>query len=156
MAEANKFVNNEIDNIDLDEDFATMFEESLKSEEATVCDGIIVNIKDDEVYVDIRKKSEGVMNISEITDESGKLLFNIGDTIKVAVTGSRNGRPSVSHKKALRKEKVKAFIDNFNEDAENIFDVKIISKNKGGFVAVNDEGIEFFLPRSKSGCKDPT
>ena len=155
MAEANKFVNNEIDNIDLDEDFATMFEESLKSEEATVCDGIIVNIKDDEVYVDIRKKSEGVMNISEITDESGKLLFNIGDTIKVAVTGSRNGRPSVSHKKALRKEKVKAFIDNFNEDAENIFDVKIISKNKGGFVAVNDEGIEFFMPRSQSGFKDP-
>ncbi|MDY3133142.1 MAG: 30S ribosomal protein S1 [Campylobacter lanienae] len=155
MAEANKFVNNEIDNIDQEEDFATMFEESLKSEEATVCDGVIVNIKDDEVYVDIRKKSEGVMNISEITDESGKLLFNIGDTIKVAVTGSRNGRPSVSHKKALRKEKVKAFIDNFNEDAENIFDVKIISKNKGGFVAVNDEGIEFFMPRSQSGFKDP-
>ena len=77
MAEANKFVHNEIDKIDLDEDFATMFEESLKSEEATVCDGIIVNIKDDEVYVDIRKKSEGVMNISEITDESGKLLLSV-------------------------------------------------------------------------------
>ena len=31
MAEENKFVNNEIDNIDIYEDFATMFEESLKS-----------------------------------------------------------------------------------------------------------------------------
>ena len=76
MAEAKKFVHNDIDKIDLEEDFATMFEESLKSEEATVCDGVIVNIKDDEVYVDVRKKSEGVMSISEITDENGNLLFN--------------------------------------------------------------------------------
>lgn len=106
MAEVNKIVRNDMsDKIDVEEDFAAMFEESLKAEESTICDGVIVNIKDDEVFVDVRKKSEGVMNISEITDDGGSLLYNIGDTIKVAITGSRNGRPIVSHKKALRKEK---------------------------------------------------
>ncbi|AGZ82083.1 30S ribosomal protein S1 [Campylobacter fetus] len=155
MAEVNKIVRNDMsDKIDVEEDFAAMFEESLKAEESTICDGVIVNIKDDEVFVDVRKKSEGVMNISEITDGSGSLQYNIGDTIKVAITGSRNGRPIVSHKKALRKEKVKAFIDNFDENAENIYDVKIISKNKGGFVAVSEDGIEFFMPKSQSGFRD--
>lgn len=155
MAEVNKIVRNDMsDKIDVEEDFAAMFEESLKAEESTICDGVIVNIKDDEVFVDVRKKSEGVMNISEITDNSGSLLYNIGDTIKVAITGSRNGRPIVSHKKALRKEKVKTFIDNFDENAENIYDIKIISKNKGGFVAISEDGIEFFMPKSQSGFRD--
>lgn len=155
MAEVNKIVRNDMsDKIDVEEDFAAMFEESLKAEESTICDGVIVNIKDDEVFVDVRKKSEGVMNISEITDDIGSLLYNIGDTIKVAITGSRNGRPIVSHKKALRKEKVKTFIDNFDENAENIYDIKIISKNKGGFVAISEDGIEFFMPKSQSGFRD--
>ncbi|AII15109.1 30S ribosomal protein S1 [Campylobacter iguaniorum] len=155
MAEVNKNVRNDINSdIDLEEDFAAMFEESIKAEESTVCDGVIVNIKDDEVFVDVRKKSEGVMNISEITSNDGSLQYKIGDTIKVAVTGSRNGRPIVSHRKALRKEKVKAFIDNYDENAENIYDVKIISKNKGGFVAVSDDGVEFFMPKSQSGFKE--
>ncbi len=155
MAEVNKIVRNDMsDKIDVEEDFAAMFEESLKAEESTICDGVIVNIKDDEVFVDVCKKSEGVMNISEITDDGGSLLYNIGDTIKVAITGSRNGRPIVSHKKALRKEKVKTFIDNFDENAENIYDIKIISKNKGGFVAISEDGIEFFMPKSQSGFRD--
>ncbi|MFW5619321.1 MAG: 30S ribosomal protein S1, partial [Campylobacter hyointestinalis] len=69
-------------------------------------------------------------------------------------TGSRNGRPIVSHKKALRKEKVKAFIDNFDENADNIYDAKIVSKNKGGFVALSNDDVEFFMPKSQSGFRD--
>lgn len=155
MAEVNKNVRNDIsDKMDYEEDFAAMFEESLKAEESTICDGVIVNIKDTEVFVDVRKKSEGIMNISEITNNDGTLQYKIGDTIKVAITGSRNGRPIVSHKKALRKEKVKAFIDNFDENADNIYDAKIISKNKGGFVALSNDDVEFFMPKSQSGFRD--
>lgn len=155
MAEVNKNVRNDIsDKMDYEEDFAAMFEESLKAEESTVCDGVIVNIKDTEVFVDVRKKSEGIMNISEITNNDGTLQYKIGDTIKVAIIGSRNGRPIVSHKKALRKEKVKAFIDNFDENADNIYDAKIISKNKGGFVALSNDDVEFFMPKSQSGFRD--
>ncbi|CUU88554.1 30S ribosomal protein S1 [Campylobacter hyointestinalis] len=155
MAEVNKNVRNDIsDKMDYEEDFAAMFEESLKAEESTVCDGVIVNIKDTDVFVDVRKKSEGIMNISEITNNDGTLQYKIGDTIKVAITGSRNGRPIVSHKKALRKEKVKAFIDNFDENADNIYDAKIVSKNKGGFVALSNDDVEFFMPKSQSGFRD--
>ncbi|MDO5045516.1 30S ribosomal protein S1 [Campylobacter sp.] len=155
MAEVNKNVQiNKAKDEDIEDiDFAAMLEESFKKTEED-SDGIIVDIKGDEVFVNVGKKSEGILNISEISDENGNLKFNVGDTLKVAITGSRGGRPIVSHKKALRKEKVKAYIDAYNEDNEDIFDVKIISKNKGGFVAQNSDGIEFFLPRSQSGFKD--
>ena len=136
-----------------DDDFAAMLEESFRKTEED-SDGIIVDSKGDEVCVNVGKKSEGILNISEIQDENGELKFKVGDTIKVVITGSRGGKPIVSHKKALRKEKVKAYIDSYNEENQDIFDVKIIGKNKGGFVAQNSDGIEFFLPRSQGGFKD--
>ncbi|WP_298791177.1 30S ribosomal protein S1 [uncultured Campylobacter sp.] len=136
-----------------DDDFAAMLEESFKKTEED-SDGIIVDIKGDEVFVNVGKKSEGILNISEIQDENGELKFKTGDTIKVVITGSRGGKPIVSHKKALRKEKVKVYIDSYNEENQDVFDVKIIGKNKGGFVAQNSDGIEFFLPRSQGGFKD--
>ncbi|QKF92593.1 30S ribosomal protein S1 [Campylobacter sp. CCUG 57310] len=155
MAEVNKNVQiNKAKDEDIEDiDFAAMLEESFKKTEED-SDGIIVDIKGDEVFVNVGKKSEGILNITEISDEDGNLKFNVGDTLKVAITGSRGGRPIVSHKKALRKEKVKAYIDAYNEDSEDVFDVKIVSKNKGGFVAQNNDGIEFFLPKSQSGFKD--
>ena len=155
MAAVNKNVqiNKAKDEIIEDMDFAAMLEESFKKTEED-SDGIIVDIKGEEVFVNVGKKSEGILNIAEISDENGNLKFNIGDTLKVAITGSRGGRPIVSHKKALRKEKVKAYIETYDEENQDVFDVKIIGKNKGGFVAQNSDGIEFFLPKSQSGFKD--
>ena len=155
MAAVNKKVQLSKANDDIEnDDFAAMLEESFKKTEED-SDGIIVDIKGDEVFVNVGRKSEGILNISEIQDENGELKFKVGDTIKVVITGStRSGKPIVSHKKALRKEKVKAYIDSYNEENQDVFDVKIIGKNKGGFVAQNSDGIEFFLPRSQGGFRD--
>nr|WP_314746977.1 30S ribosomal protein S1 [uncultured Campylobacter sp.] len=155
MAAVNKKVQLSKANDDIEnDDFAAMLEESFKKTEED-SDGIIVDIKGDEVFVNVGRKSEGILNISEIQDDNGELKFKVGDTIKVVITGStRSGKPIVSHKKALRKEKVKAYIDSYNEENQDVFDVKIIGKNKGGFVAQNSDGIEFFLPRSQGGFKD--
>ena len=155
MAAVNKKVQLSKANDDIEnDDFAAMLEESFKKTEED-SDGIIVDIKGDEVFVNVGRKSEGILNISEIQDENGELKFKVGDTIKVVITGStRSGKPIVSHKKALRKEKVKAYIDSYNEENQDVFDVKIIGKNKGGFVAQNSDGIEVFLPRSQGGFRD--
>ncbi|KEA45584.1 30S ribosomal protein S1 [Campylobacter mucosalis] len=145
----NKSVQFKADDID-DVDFAAMLEESFKKTEED-SEGTIVEIRGDEALVDIGKKSEGRLPLSEITDAKGNLLYNVGDTIKVVITG----RGVVSHKKALRKEKVKAFIDAYDPEkfAEPI-DVKIVGKNKGGFVATDANGVEFFLPKTQSGFKN--
>ncbi|EAJ7106012.1 30S ribosomal protein S1 [Campylobacter upsaliensis] len=155
MNEANKKVQNNIEDLfEEEEDFGKLLDAYDKSKEEAIFEGKIVAIKNDEVYVDIGEKSEGLLALEEIQDDKGNLIFNVGDSIKVATMGSRGGRIVVSHKKALRKEKVVEFIKNYNEENENIFDVKVISKNKGGLVAVDNDGVEFFIPKSQYGFKD--
>lgn len=157
MREANKKVQIKLDDfVDEEENFEQLLAEyDGKSKKTSVTQGKIIEIKNDEVFVDIGEKSEGVLPLAEIKDADEHLLFKVGDEIQIVITGYFGGRALVSHKKALRKEKIQEFISNFNEaEFDRVFEVKIIGKNKGGFVCVNDEDIEFFLPRSQYTFKD--
>ncbi|MEQ4402775.1 30S ribosomal protein S1 [Campylobacter jejuni] len=154
MSEANKKVQGGVDDYLEEEDFGQLLEAFDKSREEATTEGVIVEIKNDEVYVDIGKKSEGILALSEIQDDNSKLLFNVGDSIKVAVMGSRGGRSLLSHKKALRKEKVIEFIKNYQENQDDIFTVKVVGKNKGGLIVVDENDVEFFLPKSQYGFKE--
>ncbi|MBZ7941428.1 30S ribosomal protein S1 [Campylobacter molothri] len=155
MIEANNKVQSSLDDFLEEEDFGQLLDAFDKSKEEAMVEGVIVEIKNDEVYIDIGKKSEGILPIAEIQNNDGQLLFKIGDKIKVAVAGYYSGRSLLSHKKALRKEKVIEFIKNSKEeDSENIFNVKVVGKNKGGLIVVDDNDIEFFLPRSQYGFKE--
>lgn len=153
--EANKTVHTEAADEHEEMDFAAMLEESFKdSERDTLINGVVVAIKEDVILVDVGKKSEGRLNASEVTDENGNITCKVGDVIPVVITGFRNERPAVSHKKALRKDRIKHFIADFKEEDDVTVDIKITGKNKGGFIAENKEGIEFFLPRSQAAVKD--
>lgn len=158
MAEVNDKVQNNAEEFSEDMDFGEVlaaFSDSRGVEESsdnTIITGTIVAINDGGVFVDVDRKSEGLLDVSEITDENGALLFKEGDKIDVVIV-SRGGKPRVSYKKALKIQKVKEFIDSFNPDAENVFDVKIVSYNKGGYLCVSSDGVEFFMPRSQSALK---
>ena len=154
--EANKAVHTDaVDEEHEEMDFAAMLEESFKdSERDALINGVVVAIKEDVILVDVGKKSEGRLNASEVTDENGNITCKVGDVIPVVITGFRNERPAVSHKKALRKGHIKSFIAEYKEEDDVVLDVKITGKNKGGFIAENTEGIEFFLPRSQAAVKD--
>ncbi|ECL1869873.1 30S ribosomal protein S1 [Campylobacter jejuni] len=154
MSEVNKKVQGDVDDYLEEEDFGQLLEAFDKSREEATTEGVIVEIKNDEVYVDIGKKSEGILALSEIQGDNSKLLFNVGDSIKVAVMGSRGGRSLLSHKKALRKEKVIEFIKNYQENQDDIFTVKVVGKNKGGLIVVDENDVEFFLPKSQYGFKE--
>jgi len=153
--EANETVQTEGANEQEEMDFAAMLEESFKdTEKDALIDGVVVEIKDDVILVDVGKKSEGRLYASEVTDKDGNVTCKIGDTIAVVISGFRNERPIVSHKKALKKVKIKEFINTHKNDEENTLDVKVVNKNRGGFIVENEEGIEFFLPRSQAAVKD--
>ncbi|EHV1041950.1 30S ribosomal protein S1 [Campylobacter jejuni] len=154
MSEVNKKVQDGVDDYLEEEDFGQLLEAFDKSREEATTEGVIVEIKNDEVYVDIGKKSEGILALSEIQGDNSKLLFNVGDSIKVAVMSSRGGRSLLSHKKALRKEKVIEFIKNYQENQDDIFTVKVVGKNKGGLIVVDENDVEFFLPKSQYGFKE--
>ncbi len=153
--EANETVQTETANEQEEMDFAAMLEESFKdTEKDALINGVVVEIKDDVVLVDVGKKSEGRLNAHEVTDKDGNITCKVGDTIPVVISGFRNERPIVSHKKAIKKEKVKEFIANYKEDEDKVLDVKVVNKNRGGFIVEDEEGMEFFLPRSQAAVKD--
>lgn len=134
-----------------EEDFAKLLEESFRNEKSEkIIEGRIVEIKDDYVSVDVGKKIDGRLPVSEITAADGTLKFKVGDAIPVAISGQKGERPIVSHKNAIKKELQAAFVEANKdyEEREIIVEGKITRKNKGGFIVENDEGIEFFMPNS--------
>ncbi|TQR34604.1 30S ribosomal protein S1 [Campylobacter sp. MIT 99-7217] len=154
MNEGNKKLQENFDDLMENEDFEQLLAEYEKEDRGSVVQGVIVAIKNDEAYVDIGEKSEGILPINELQNDKEELIFKEGDKLEVAIIGYRGGKPLVSHKKALRKQKVLEFIQNYNEDDEKVIEVKIIGKNKGGFVVVDDNAVEFFLPKSQYSSKD--
>ncbi len=151
---------NEIESMDIgDEDFASMFEESLKSDKGgSLVKGVIVKIAEDEdsVLVDVGKKQEGLLYKSEIVDSDGNLKYKVGDEIEVVINGYRNERPYLSYKKAQKIKKTEEFLSSYDEnsDEEIIVTGKVISKNKGGYIVEDENNIEYFLPRSQAYLKD--
>ena len=69
--------------------FEQMLNESFEnSENSAIIDGVIVDINDSIVLIDVGQKIEGILNVNEIKDSDGNLMFKIGDTIKVMIMGT--------------------------------------------------------------------
>lgn len=95
-----------IEDIDLGEDFdfEQMLNESFENaENNSVVDGVIVEISNDRVLVDVGQKIEGQLSVSEITI-GGQVKYNVGDVIPVMLMGNKGERPNISHKKVLQKK----------------------------------------------------
>jgi len=138
----------------IEEDFASMLDAYEKKEQGgTISDGVIVEVResDNQVLVDVGRKQEAAVNIDELKDENGNLKFNVGDTIPVVITGYRNERPVGSYLKAVRKANIRKFIEEHENDAENmVVEGKIVRKNRGGYFVIGKDNIEFFMPMSQA------
>jgi len=135
--------------IDETEDFAAMLEESFKKTESKsdLVTGTIVKIDetDNLVVVDIGGGRDANLDLTEITDEDGKISFAVNDTIEVVTLG----RGRVSYKAALGRVALNEFIAEYDEEQEYIIEGIVTKKNKGGYV-VEVDGLEFFMPRTLS------
>ncbi len=140
-----------------EENFAEMLEASFKEQDSNrITEGEIVEIQEDEnrALVGVGEKLEGIINLDEIRDEEGNLLFNVGDKITVMVTGHYNERPKISYKKVLEQQKTREFVEAHKDDFENIVvEGEITKKNRGGYVLEAD-GVSFFMPRSLAAFKE--
>ncbi len=137
----------------MEEDFASMLDAYEKKEQGgSITDGVIVEIRenDNQALVDVGRKQEAAVNLDELKNEDGSFKFNVGDTIPVVITGYRNERPQASYLKAIRKANVRKFIEEHENDAENmIIEGKVVRKNRGGYFVVGED-IEFFMPMSQA------
>ncbi|WP_279128234.1 30S ribosomal protein S1 [Helicobacter winghamensis] len=141
--------------IDDNEDFAAMFEQFEKKESMRISEGNIVAIENNQVVIAVPgEKKEGIVALDEILDAQGNLLFKAGDTLPIVITGRRNEQPIVSYKKAIRKEKVRQYIQSLGDDyKDKIVEGVVVRRNKGGYV-VESGDIEFFMPKFAAAFKE--
>lgn len=141
--------------LERDFDFEAMLNESQKDfEGGSIQEGVIVRVDDEYAMIAVSgAKQEGRLNISELKDESGNLLFKKDDKIEVYVT-QNNERLSISHKKVLKMRKLKEKIAELENAFEGkVVEAKIVKKNRGGYV-VEFDGIEAFLPKKESALRE--
>lgn len=145
----------ELDEIIVDEDFASMLEQYEKKESEKVSQGEIVSIENGQVIIAVPgEKKEGVILISEIQDSQGNLLFGVGDLLPIVIMGKRNEQPLLSYKKAIRREKIREYIKSLGEDyKDKIVEGVVVKKNKGGYI-VESDAVEFFMPKFAAAFKD--
>src|SRR5438874_4246379 len=137
-----------------DEDFATMFEASMKErggegllKEGDIVKGTIVQVTKDYAVVDIGYKSEGQIPISEFTNARGEVAVKAGDPVEVLLESRENdtGMVDLSKEKA---DKLKVW-DEISAAAERdeLVEGTIVARVKGGLSV--DIGVKAFLPGSQ-------
>jgi small subunit ribosomal protein S1 len=77
-----------------DDDFAAMFEASLKAkqyEKGQTVEGTVVGIGHDVAFVDVGGKGEAMIDLGELRDEAGALEVAVGDRIQAVVVSTSGG-----------------------------------------------------------------
>ena len=76
------------------EDFAAMFEASIKAkrfEKGQTIEGTVVAIGPEVAFVDVGGKGEATIDIDELKDDDGRVDVNVGDRIHAMVTSTAGG-----------------------------------------------------------------
>jgi small subunit ribosomal protein S1 len=125
-----------------------MYDVSFKNfAEGEVVKGIVLQVSDSEVIVDVGYKSEGIIPIDEFRDETGKIAVKTGDTVDVLLekTEDKEGYVVLSKEKA---EKMKVWDDVERAYQERrVVTGRVIERVKGGLAV--DIGVRAFLPGSQ-------
>ena len=116
-----------------EEDFATMFEASVKArrvEQGQTIDGTIVAIGAEVALVSIGGKSEAQIDVAELKDADGDIEVSIGDRLQAVVVSTSGG--IILSRKGVRNAATQRELENaFN--AGLAVEGKVASVNKGGY-----------------------
>jgi small subunit ribosomal protein S1 len=132
------------------ESFAQLFEDSLANKRirpGMILTGLIVEVTDDVVIVNVGLKSEAVISIDQFKNERGELEVKQGDEVEVALDSVEDGtgETRLSREKAKRARTWTRLETAFNNS--QIVTGVITGRVKGGFT-VEIENVRAFLPGS--------
>jgi len=152
IKEVRKNMNDEI--MEIEESFADLLEKSIKTlhtgEKVT---GVVVNVTNTEIEVDLGTKHAGYISESEMTDDpTAKLqdLVKVGDEIEAFVVrvNDQEGIVTLSKKRldtVKSWEEVEAAVE-----SKAVLEGVVTEENKGG-VVVSVKGVRVFVPASQTG-----
>jgi small subunit ribosomal protein S1 len=132
------------------ESFAELFEQSIASQRirpGTILNGLIVEVGQDYVIVNVGLKSEAVIPSEQFKNEKGEIEVQVGETVEVALDSVEDG----SGETRLSREKAKRArtwtrLETAFEKQEVVIGT-ITGRVKGGFT-VEIDNVRAFLPGS--------
>src|SRR5229473_1284446 len=132
------------------ESFAELFEQSIASQRirpGTILNGLIVEVGQDYVIVNVGLKSEAVIPSDQFKNEKGEIEVVVGETVEVALDSVEDG----SGETRLSREKAKRArtwtrLETAFEKQEVVIGI-ITGRVKGGFT-VEIDNVRAFLPGS--------
>ncbi|MGB8327443.1 MAG: 30S ribosomal protein S1 [Steroidobacteraceae bacterium] len=132
------------------ESFAELFENSLANQRirpGMILNGLVINVTEDVVVVNVGLKSEAVIDINQFKNERGEVEVKAGDEVEVALDSVEDGtgETRLSRDKAKRARTWTRLEKAFN-DSEIVTGV-ITGRVKGGFT-VEIDNVRAFLPGS--------
>ncbi|MGA1205079.1 MAG: 30S ribosomal protein S1 [Opitutales bacterium] len=118
--------------------------------EGSIIKGIITEIRDNDVILDIGAKAEGIVPAYEFIDTSE---LQVGEEIEVFLERleDRDGNPVVSYDKAQQKKNWENILTQCEEGS--VLSGRVRSKVKGGLVV--NVGVDAFLPASQIDIQPP-
>jgi len=133
------------------ESFAELFEQSIASQRirpGTILNGLIVEVGQDYVIVNVGLKSEAVIPSDQFKNEKGEIEVAVGETVEVALDSVEDG----SGETRLSREKAKRArtwtrLETAFEKQEVVIGI-ITGRVKGGFT-VEIDNVRAFLPGSR-------
>lgn len=134
------------------EELMNSIEDSMKKiYPRDVVTGTIIDVKDDEVFVDIQYRADGIVNLDEMTEEqreNTKDSFEVGQELEVYVIKLDDGEGNValSTRRVEGMKNWKALREAYDNDESVEGDVT--GSNKGG-LTVKVRGINGFVPASQ-------
>jgi len=137
------------------EDFATMFAESLKHEAeqrevapGEFVHGTVVSFDDEYLFVDIGAKSEAILDVNEMKNETGELLVTEGSPLDAYVVEvSEDGSIRLSHSLARRAQSRQLILEASRSGVP--IEGRVEEAVKGGFRVALGEGMRAFCPISQ-------
>ena len=132
------------------ESFAELFEQSLASQHirpGMILTGLVIDVTDDMVVVNVGLKSEAVIPIEQFKNERGEIEVKPGDSVEVALDSVEDGtgETRLSRDKAKRARTWTRLEESFGK-GEIVIGI-ITGRVKGGFT-VEIEHVRAFLPGS--------
>jgi small subunit ribosomal protein S1 len=132
------------------ESFAQLFEQSLANQRirpGMILTGLVVDVGDDMVVVNVGLKSEAVIPLEQFKNERGEVEVKAGDSVEVALDAMEDGtgETRLSREKAKRARTWTRLEESFNKS--EIVTGTITGRVKGGFT-VEIDNVRAFLPGS--------
>lgn len=135
--------------------FGELYENSLrKLEEGTIVEGTVIDIIDDEIFVDLGYKADGIVPKDEFSYEDAKPseMYKKGDKITAYILKMNNGQGNILLScKRLQVKKLREDFENKVNEGKAV-DAKVIDVVNGGVIA-ESAGIKIFVPQTQLADK---